>query len=159
MVRSSAAYRIRIWAVPLFCAAYFSVAGVPALVHLGSGEEKYLFYHFFVFTEVPSREQVGYAVYVTVAGGKKITPTAIADAGVLRADDWHNRPEYQRRTNALGREVAAGNLAGVAREAFEDMLTVRSLTYEVREVRYDPIARYLTGEVHSEKNIATFTIE
>jgi hypothetical protein len=150
------AYRIRVWAVPLFAALYCMVAGVPALLHLGSGEEKYLAYHFFVFTEVPAREQTAYAVYVTAIKGNPVKAIPIEDAGVLLADEWRNRPEYQRRINALGREVASG--AGGSRGDFEALITVRPLTYEIREIRYNPIDHYGTGAVISETTLESFTV-
>lgn len=150
-------YQMRVWAVPLFAVAYFCIAGIPALFHLGSGAERYLAYHFFVFTEVPSREETAYAAYVTSIRGKKIEPVPVQDAGVLLADEWRNRPEYARRIEAVGRQLA-GNPGGASevQRQFEELIIVRPLSYEIRELRYNPIAWYRTGEVISERVIRTF---
>jgi len=152
-------YRIRVWAIPSFIVLYFCIAGIPALFYLGSGGEKYLAYHFFVFTEVPSREQVTYAVYVTGVKGETIKPVQIQDADTLLADEWRNRPEYARRIEEFGRELSREVRGGDAQHAFEDLITVRPLSYEIREIRYNPIKRYLAGEIISERVIGSFTVK
>lgn len=149
---------MRVYAVPLFAAAYFCIAGLPSLLHIGNSEEKYLLYHFFVFTEVPAREQTAFAVYVTHLRGRLVEPVRIEDAGVLIADELRNRPEYQRLINVLGWQLQGG-AAEATQDEFESLISVRPLSYEVREVRYNPIDRFLAGEHISERTIGTFTVE
>ncbi len=160
MERPDTWYRIRVAAIPVFVAAYIAIAGMPALLRAGSGEEKYLFYHWFVFTDVPSREQTTYEAFVTRAEGKPLEPAVrMESADVLFFDELRNKPEYNRRIRMLGAQLADGSPeANRARETLEAYIIARPLTYEIREIRYNPIDRLLTGAIISEKTITSFTV-
>jgi hypothetical protein len=93
---------------------------------------------------------------VTAVKGVAVEPVPIEDADVLLADEWRNRPEYQRLVNVLGSRLTREPDA--SREALEKLINVRPLTYDIREVRYNPIARFLTGAVISEKVLGSFIV-
>ena len=154
-------YRLRIYSVPLFVAGYFLLAGLPALLHIGSGEEKYLLYHWFVFTEVPAREQVSYEAFVTSVRGTRVAEAKpIESAQVLLVDQLRNLPEYHRRIEQLGAELEthAGEADRTSTD-FERYITVRPLTYEIRAITYNPIDRFLTGAVMSNRFVASFSVK
>lgn len=150
-------YRMLVAAVPAFISIYFLVAGLQPLLHLGAGSEKYLFYHWYVFTYVPSREEITYDAVVTERGGKPVDPVALVDSGNFLFDAWRNRPYYTERIRQLGEAVASqSEHVGANRKTIEQYVIAGPVTYEVREIRYDPIRRYLAGEIHSSRTIGTF---
>ena len=150
-------YRALVLVIPLFVTTYVLVAALPPLLHIG-GPEKYLLYHWLVFTEVPSHEETTYEADVISVLGKPIPPIRIESSGVLLIDELRKAPEYNRRIQVIGKLLASGSVdeAFRQRKEFETFMTKRNITYEIVEVRYDPIIRFRTGEVTSRRVIGTY---
>lgn len=150
-------YRILVASVPVFIVTYFLLAGFQPLFGFGSGAEKYLLYHWYVFTYVPSHEEVTYDAFVIERAGKPIAPVPLTDSDDLLFDEWRNRPYYTERIRRLGDAIVRqSERVESDRAAIEHHVTHGPITYEVREIRYDPIRKFFAGDILSARTVATF---
>jgi len=153
-------YRVLVASIPSFIVGYFLIAAVPALFGIGSGSEKYLFYHWLVFTYVPSREEIDYEAQLVSLQGKAVAPSPLIDAHVLLSDTERNRPFYVGEFRGLGSLLAASSTEVSAdRRRIEAYITKRPLIYEVVETRYNPIDHFLHGTVLSRRVLGVFEVQ
>lgn len=125
------------------------------------GDERYLLFHWFVFSEVPSREQTSYIALVHMKSGTHLKePVRIEDAGVLRLDTRRNTPYYASRIVLLGRWLEyEPDRAQPIRHELETLMLEKPLEYSIVKITYDPIQRVLQGTVHASSTIARYTVQ
>lgn len=145
-------YRLLVISVPLFMLLYVAAALVP-------GKERYLLYAWFVFPRVPANAETTYEAYVLSAHGIRVYERLESSTYVLR-DEARNTPEYRRRVRAIGLFLTEGRIEESERErsGLESLVRARPLTYEIQEVIYSPIEKFLHGNIIATTSIGVYTV-
>lgn len=135
----------------LFLLLTYFVIGVTDRLTMGSEEKMYFVTSWSLYSKVPLRDQREYSALIhEIAGERVIPPAAIDDMqGIVfsRMQDYHHTLVHDVQLLAqLLQTGADGQAVRNVRESLEGKFARTPVTYEIVELRYNPIERWLTGK-------------
>ncbi|MCH7883371.1 hypothetical protein IIA95_03070 [Patescibacteria group bacterium] len=111
--------------------------------------EVYPFYHWFVFRDVPSKIQAGYAIRILEYEGKPLNPPIfLKNAYGLYVNTNMASPQYSYIVRVLGENIVRKQQEEIKRhrEILERSFLSQSVTYEVVKIEFDTLDRWGTEE-------------
>ncbi len=138
-------------------------AGIGFTAHLAAreAEDVYPFFSWFLFVTVPQRSQSSFDIRIIAVDGKELDPPQL----LFQNAEAFMRPDPAKRdmlalalAQALGRALRQENQIEI--ERFREQLASRFIipvTYEVREIGYDPIEYFKSKSVATSTILGTFT--
>lgn len=142
-----------------FLIAYF-VVGIAARTVTAGDEDTYPFFSWFLFSKVPSRIQSDYAIKIIEVDGKPLPQPTLLEKTSGIFNNSRSLAEYFQTARNLGvslKQKQLGQVNQIRTHLEKNLFSGRLVTYEVLEIRYNPIERYKSGKFISSERIAVLT--
>ncbi len=142
----------------IFFFLVYVMVGIGAHFFADRGRGIYPFFSWFLFVEIPPRIQTSFELFVTEFQGEPVFPAVpLKDLTSISLGMGNTKKFFYLLVDRLGRAIQDGNLKEVERirvdlEAYLNGVSV----YEVREINFNPVARFRSETVLSESSVGIF---
>jgi hypothetical protein len=143
-----------------FLAFYLSI-GIGARFLSTQEEDFYPFFSWFLFSHVPQRIQSDFAVTILEVNGETFkTPIPLENASSIYGTS-RSFAQYNQYIRSLGTAIKQNNTEEIERlrQLLEYGLPVKSMTYEVQELTFNPIEKFKSGAVIEKRILGKFVFE
>ena len=142
-----------------FLIFYFSV-GLFARYLSDGVEDVYPFFSWFLFSKVPARIQIDFAIRIHEFAEKRFEPPIFFEkAKGIYDKTSYSTTDYYHLVQLLGMSLQSNRMNEVKRlrRELEKNFLSYPVVYEVVELKFNPIERWKTGQFIGIKSLVTFT--